>query len=436
MKHRGLTFFLLATLLLLATFGGLYTVHAQGIRGGETVVIPADEIVKDDLYVTGQVITVDGIVKGDLIAMGQTIVINGVVEGDLMGMAQSIVINGEVQDDVRGLAAVVTVQPQARIGDDFIAMGYSLETQAGSEIGGNLLFAGNQALIAGAVDGNVTFTGNNLRLQGPIQGNVKAEVEGQSPLAPFMAFMPNMPPVPIVPPGLTVEDAEIGGKLSYSAPAPVDLPANIDASYTPLPTSAEPAAPTVLDRALAGLRRFISIVLVGLLLLAVLRRPTEAMLAYSTHSFGQALLWGAILFFVSFPIFMALILAVGLIVAVLYLLTLGGLGTAVLFLGLILLTLYALGMYIAVTWFAQALVSLWLGRIIIARINPAWEQSGAGALLLGACILAILLALPYAGGLIGLLVAFIGLGALYGWARVQRQRTAPVPTQSPEPTVM
>lgn len=436
MKHRGLTFFLLATLLLLAAFGGLYTAHAQGIRGGETVVIPADEVVDDDLYVAGQIITVDGVVKGDLIAMGQTIVINGVVEGDLMGMAQSIVISGEVQDDVRGMAAVVTVQPQARIGDDLIAMGYSLETQAGSEIGGNLLFAGSQALLAGAVDGDVTFTGNNLRLQGPIQGNAKAEVQGQSSSAPFMAFMPNMPPTPIVPPGLTVEGAEIGGKLSYSAPAPVDLPANIDASYTPLPTSPEPTAPTVLDRALAGLRRFISIVLVGLLLLAVLRRPTETMLAYSKRSFGQALLWGAILFFVSFPIFLALILAIGLIVAVLYLLTLGGLGTAVLFLGLILLAIYALGMYIAVTWFAQALVSLWLGRIIIARISPAWEQRGAWALLLGAFILAILLALPYVGGLIGLLVAFIGLGALYGWARLQRQQTAPALTQSPESPVM
>jgi len=53
-------------------------------RTGEDVVIAADEVIEDDLYVSAATFTLDGTVKGDLAVAAQTITINGTVEGDLM----------------------------------------------------------------------------------------------------------------------------------------------------------------------------------------------------------------------------------------------------------------------------------------------------------------------------------------------------------------
>ena len=92
-----------AVFSLLALFTMTVTSSALAFdgRGGETVVIGADEVIEDDLYVGATNFTLDGTVKGDLFVSGETIVINGTVEGDVFAMGQSIVINGIVTDDVR-----------------------------------------------------------------------------------------------------------------------------------------------------------------------------------------------------------------------------------------------------------------------------------------------------------------------------------------------
>ena len=70
-------------------------------RGGDRVVIGADEVVDDDLYVGAEEFVLDGQVNGDLIAAGGTITINGTVDGDLMAAAQTVVVNGEVTGAIR-----------------------------------------------------------------------------------------------------------------------------------------------------------------------------------------------------------------------------------------------------------------------------------------------------------------------------------------------
>ena len=104
---------------------------AEFVEGGD-IVIGADEVIEDDLYVTAGSLVVDGTVLGDLIAMGSTITINGRVEGDVLAAGQSIRINGIVQDDVRAAAAVIELGENARIAGDAV-LARSEERRVGKE---------------------------------------------------------------------------------------------------------------------------------------------------------------------------------------------------------------------------------------------------------------------------------------------------------------
>jgi len=75
--HKFLSVFAVVVLLAL-----VLAPPAQAFdgRSGDKIVIAADEVVDDDLYVTAEEFTLDGTVNGDLIALGRIITVNGTVE--------------------------------------------------------------------------------------------------------------------------------------------------------------------------------------------------------------------------------------------------------------------------------------------------------------------------------------------------------------------
>ncbi|NIO72166.1 MAG: hypothetical protein GTN71_24855, partial [Anaerolineae bacterium] len=87
-------------------------------RSGDTVVIGADEVIEDDLYVGANTFTLDGTIKGDLIVGGSTIEINGTVEGDLIAVGQTVTVRGTVADDVRIAGQALILDSEAQVGDD------------------------------------------------------------------------------------------------------------------------------------------------------------------------------------------------------------------------------------------------------------------------------------------------------------------------------
>src|SRR5690606_1304082 len=187
----------------------LLTAPAAGaaeIRGEENVVVAADEVVDDDLYVTGGDVVVDGTVRGDLLVAAGTVTINGTVEGDLMAAAQTVVIEGTVGDDARLAGQTLLLGEQARVADDLVTAGYSVETRPGAEIGGDVLLGAYQALLAGPVEGDLTAGAAALALAGMIGGDVQADVGSTD--EPGAAWAPGTGvAVPRVDPGLTLTDA-------------------------------------------------------------------------------------------------------------------------------------------------------------------------------------------------------------------------------------
>src|SRR5512133_1271675 len=173
-QTRKLLSILVLGALLALTF--VTPAYAFDGRSGDQVIIDAEEVINDDLYVGTQQFVLDGTVHGDVIAFAQTVTINGTVDGDLMAAAQTVIVNGTVTGAIRMAGSALLVGDKASIGGDIVGAGYSLEVKRGSAIGQDLVFAGGQTLLAGDVTRNVWVATGALQLGGKVGGNVKAEV--------------------------------------------------------------------------------------------------------------------------------------------------------------------------------------------------------------------------------------------------------------------
>ena len=428
----------LISLICLVLFTLVPAALAFESRGGDTVVIGADEVIEDDLYVGAGTFTLNGTVKGDLIVFGGTIEINGTVEGDLIAAGQTIIVEGTVTDDARIAGQALTLGSNAQVGDDVVAAGFSIEGKKGSSVGGDFIYAGYQALLAGDVVEDVAVAVGGLQLSGSVGGDVKAEVGEAGEGPPPMFFMPGAPATPSVPMGLTVDEgAHIGGKLDYTSATEVSIPAGTVAGAI---TRHEPEveeevvvspAQRAADWFLGHLRRLITLLLVGLLMVWAIpgwtKQVADALQARPLPSLGWGVVSIAAFIFALLVILIVTILAA----VVLGVITLGGLAGTTAWTGALTMALLVFFFSIAVTYVTKVVVSLLGGRLILARLKPDWADGRLWPLVVGVVLFVIITAIPILGWLVNLVVVLLGLGALWLLGRdVYRQRRA-VPAEKP-----
>ena len=90
--HRNLSlkFLSLLTLLALSFFVFVPTAYAFDGRNGQTVTIGEDEVIDEDLYLSGETVIMNGTVNGDLVVFATNITINGSVSGDVQAAGKEI----------------------------------------------------------------------------------------------------------------------------------------------------------------------------------------------------------------------------------------------------------------------------------------------------------------------------------------------------------
>jgi cytoskeletal protein CcmA (bactofilin family) len=417
-------------LVLGLTLLGTSSLQAFESRDGDTVVIEADEVVDDDLYVTARILELDGTVNGDLIFLGQQATVRGTVTGDLIGAGQNFVIEGNVSDDIR-LAAYAMVINGA-IGDDVVATGFSLETKADAEIAGDVLFAGYQASLDGAVEEDLQIAGGAVNIKGHVRGDAKVDVggsegDGAGGLPPGFPFFPGLPPVPSVPPGLTIgEQATIEGTLGYTANDKVSVPSetvegNIEFSqYVPKkPEKRPPISPLVVIGRwfVRQLRQLITLLLVGALLIWLLpdwmRRLSDILQAQPLPSFG----WGFVALAAFCGALVALVLVTALVSLILGAVTLGGLAKQLAALGGILTGTAGLSFSITWAYLTRIAVSVLVGRLIFQQLEASLADHRWWPMVLGVSIFVGITAIPVLGWFIKVAVTIFGLGAIWLWGR-------------------
>jgi len=437
-------FILLVCIGLVAIFTLALATPARAFesRGGDTVTIPAGEVIEDDLYVGANIFTLDGVVKGDLIVAGSAITINGTVEGDLLAAGQSVVVNGRVMDDIRMTGAALVLGESAQIADDVVSAGYSLETKDGSSVGGDTLFGGYQAVLAGDTARNANIAVNRLELSGSVGGDVSVEVGSaeETPMVSPFTFMPNMPAVPSVAGGLTIKSgASIGGDLTYTAiPETMIPPGTVSGDVLhKLPAVVTGKEKTVTEKTsswfFTNLRNLVTLLIVGLLMVwlvpKLVQNGANAVNAKPLPSFG----WGIVTIFGFFFALLALTTLVVIVAIILGIVTLGDLLGTIIWAGIIAVAALIFAFSVSVGYISKIIVSYLGGRLILARLKPEWAERPYWPVALGVVIFAILVAIPFLGGFINVIVVVLGLGALWllGWELIRSRPTgAKAPAES------
>lgn len=430
---------------------------AADIRSGERVVVAADQVINDDLYVSAQDLVIDGTVNGDVYALAQTITINGTVAFDVNAAAQTLTINGTVGYDVNAAAQTLTINGKvgstarlagqtitfsenAEAARSLLAAAFSLETKPGARIGNDLLFGAYQGLLAGDVSKDVIAAANGIELRGTVGRNMRVTVGDprDSNFSPRM-FMSDLPvSVPTVPAGLTIApSAVIGGELVYESQQTANVESGAQVTgpvvqQTPVPTARERTAPltpeaqqalqtqALVNSLLNHARRFVILLLLGLLAMWLLPKfvgtLADALGKNPLGSFGRGLLM--IVGFIA----ALFVIALGTLLLALFfgLLTLGDLAGLTISTGIVIFGVLTFAYSVFVSYAAPIVVSFLIGHAILVRMQTNAMPNRFIAFIIGLVLLSLVSLIPFLNVLIGIGVAVVALGALALWFGARR----------------
>jgi cytoskeletal protein CcmA (bactofilin family) len=339
------------------------------VRSGQRVDVPAGQTVQGDLLASAGTVRIDGRVDGDLVATGGQITVAGTVTGDLLAAGGNITVSGQVDGDARLAGGQVRVE--GRVGEDLLVAAGQATVASGAPVGGDLIFGAGRMVMDGAVAGSVLGSTGNYTRAGSVGGSEKVTVRQPR------------------------------------------------------------RTPTLADRGLDALRRYLSIVLVGLLLLwlvprlfrgagdAVRRRPLVA------FGLGFVAAIGVVVALV-LVVFLTILLAIGL-----GLVGLGSLAGTIALAGTVAVVVIVFLTFVAVEYGAQAAVGLGIGRLLFPGDRLSFGMAFI-ALLLGVLVVVLLAAIPVAGGWLEALLVLLGLGALLvGLFRRRREPAEPAEVAFP-----
>ena len=331
------------------------------VRAGGEIVVLAGETIDGDLYASGGQVRIDGTVDGDLVAMAGQVQISGEVTGDVLAGSGNVDISGTVGGDVRAGAGQVSIS--GSVGEDVSAGAGQVTVTSSGQVGEDLLFGTGQTTLDGRVDGDVLGATGNYRRRGTVGGT---------------------------------EDVTV---------------------------AREKRAPSAEDRILGALRRFISILIVGALLLWLAPRIVDGA-AQRLRDQPLASLGVGVLGIVGLIVLLVVLIIVAVLLIVgLGLIRMGDLIGITVFGTWTILTVFGFLFYVMAAVGVQAAVGLALGRLAFGA-GPGARRWGA--LVLGVLIVVLITSLPVVGGWLGLVIGLFGLGAvlLEFWPRRRASQTA------------
>lgn len=372
--------FLKILLFLAIIFIPLGAAQALDTKTGDSIYIAKEEIVSGNLYAAGNTITIDGTVSGDLIALAQTINVNGRIEGDLIAIGQNISVNGELGGNVRIagnslnlngtvvrnvnlLGSSLLIGKDARVGWDVYALGANLETRG--TIDGSLSGQVSQALLAGKIGKNVNLKFSSSGL------NQKLIVAPETIINGDLSYS-------------SKNAANISPQASISGQVKQEVPQNKQENQ-------------ISAWIWSKLFAIFSAIVVGLILVFLLKNLTPKILEEIQEKSFKTLVPGLIIMLVLPP------------VALLLCFTLIGLPLA----------LIILAWWLIASYLSLILVAILAGDWLIKKIFKKEAGHLFWSLALGVFICWLLFSIPFAGWILKLVAAWIGLGGIYFYATNQ-----------------
>jgi cytoskeletal protein CcmA (bactofilin family) len=368
---------------------------AMTVRQGDSAGVAKGETLADDLYAFGNTVTVDGTVDGDVVAFAQVVVINGHVSGSVISAAQTVRIDGTVGGSVR--AAGSTVDVGGTVDGDVLA-GANQVTVSG-EVKRDVAAGAQAVSLTDMVGRNVMTGSESLTIAGKVGGNVQAQSNRVT----------------------VAKDGSVAGNLEYWSAEDASVQGSVagqTSRHEPQkqaqgPTGAAGMASTVLDAVVAWIESLLGFLLLGLLMVYALRRPTEGGSQVVLDRVWPSLGVGALVFF-SAPMAFIFVFVVGL------------------FFGAWWLAFVLMAAFWLLLLAGAIVGGLAVGRAILRRFVAADEPSLTISLLVGLTLVWLVGAIPFLGAFVGWVVMLLGTGALVLlWMGKGEAPAAAVPSSQP-----
>ncbi len=450
MLKRNVIFSLIMIPLLmfvLVTPASAFVVDEDGTVG-------ANEVIDDDLFLGGDIVTVDGTVNGLLFAGGRDVVLNGKVNGDAILTGQNITVSegaeitgnlfiggqivkvaGKVSGSLFNGSMSLELADTASVTRNLYFGGYSLKTEPKSSVGMDLAIGGYQAILGGDVERDVKAGLGAMQLDGTVGRDLEVSVEAPGKDQPSPMMFMGQPDVPqAINPGLVIaKSAVIGRNLSYTSTvdqssAIQSQPAGTTVYKTPAPTEDDkkeidrntPKAKmdeffkvgigkTIVNTA----RNFITLFLAGALALwlvpGFVKKLVDTIKSKPVPSAG----YGFVTYFLGWVAIGIGIMVVIALAIILGLISLGGLGGITFWSGTVLMLAFITGFVFMIGIGSQVVVSYLVGLWVLDKVFHVAEPNKFVALLIGVIIFVILRAIPILGWLIAAVITIFGLGALW-----------------------
>lgn len=385
---------------------------ASDIRTGDHVIIAADEVIDDDLIISGDIIEVNGTITGDLVAMGRQVVVRGAVGGSAALAAQAIDVSGRIDGSLYAGGYTMRLLDGATVGRNLYFGGYNLLTHPDSHVEGDANVAASQMTHNGTIGGDLNVSVSGLDVSGTVGGDITGQTAASGTTGSTIPFTPpGMPVVDMMSPGLRVApEAAVGGQILAREVVP-----------------AAPATTGFLGLPLWLLERIgetIGLLLAALVIVAVAPRFIPAVSDALRRKPLPSLGWGALIYLVLFPIGIIAGLFLVILLAVLTnLLTFGRYTLAILGLSASfwLFALFAFLFFVYMV--AWLIVGHLVGRALLSRLGGP-EPGRAVQFLyvaVGVILFQVLHAVPYLGFVLAFIVGTLALGALFvAWQERRR----------------
>lgn len=430
------------------------TQTAQAVSINHEGLIGSDQTIDDDLIISAETVTIDGTINGLVLASGNKVVVNGTINGDLFAFgaevemgpqavitgnvfsgARSVTTAGKVEGSLFAGAMTLHLTDKASVARNLFFGGFDFQTSTDTQIGRDLLFGGYQAILNGTVAHDVKIGGAAIELKGKIGGDASLALsQSSSGKEPDFSYfkMSGFEMPEAIPAGLRIDPAaEITGKLTYTSP--VEYTSNIQSKpaggvvyQTPVPAETgnnesqfSPLQSTLhsenlLVNTLWGvLRRFISLLIVGLLLVWLVPNLLQKTIATARSKPLPAAGVGALSILITYIgafIVTLVLLALGLLLAFL---TLGGLNQIIFGLGFTTLTAVVAAFTTLVAFVSVVIVSYLVGDQLMKQLLPTVKNRMVWAMVIGVFLYAVITAIPVLGWILGLAAILVGLGAIW-----------------------
>ncbi len=363
--------------------------------------VSSDQTIDDNLIATGASVVIDGTVNGNVYTAAQTVTVNGTINGDLFAGAQSVNIAGKVNGHLFAGASDVTVTGEIK--DDLyvgagtmninntksrnaVLAGGMVQTNDQAGFSKDLFVFAGSATINGEVGQDLKVGAGEISVNNKIGRNAKLESSDSVTLG---------------------SNAIVDGNLDYTAAQEVSKEDGAQVKgetvYTPVEKAqkdtkdkgkddkkpAIPFLPFAFFGIIIKIIGFIGLLVIAILTAAICKNYTKIFIEKLQTKTWPALGWG-FLTLVATPIVILILLVIIIGIPI----------------GLLLIPMYVILLY-----FAKVFASICTGFVIIKALGKK-EPHLIWSAVLGVIVISILLAIPFLGGLVKLVVLAFGIGGI------------------------